>query len=392
MERHSDFCLKCRCYPATLIAMKTLYQFDFKSDPTLVGWQFEAAQTDGKPVFIPSEGYFPDKGAKWRSPAIVCTGNSFEYYRMTFRSKARGRGYWAVFFHDKHGQEITSDVYASIYPSSGFVTNTVCFRGREGATTFSISFMSTGPSTVEGICIEAVALDDVCRWADTLYAGLPPVTARLCPDSGARLPLTLKRLRVGTAMRWVMLGDSIVNDTNNGLFDVLLKRMYPKADIRVVPSILGSTGCWKYREEPFFQSRVIEQKPDFLMIGGISHRRDIGSIREVIRMTKSRVGCEILLMSGPVGKDCRVPDPDRPGCELPRSVYGGDSFNDEMKALADSEDIEFLDMNTLWHSYVAESATPWEWFHRDELHANDRGKQILARILEQFFMTADQQG
>lgn len=304
---------------------------------------------------------------------------------MTFRSKAAGREYWAVFFEDRQGQEITSDIYASIYPSAQFVDNTVCFRGREGAVSFAVSFMSNKPLVVEDVTVESVGVESVWDWADALYATLPPIKMTLPSTGCSRLPLTLKSLNDGKPTRVVMLGDSIINDTNNSLFDALLKRLYPQADIRIVPSIMGSTGCWKYREESYFQARVLDQEPDFLMIGGISHRNDLDAIREVIRMTKSRVGCEILLMSGPVGKDYRVHDGARPDAPLPVSTYDGEPFNVRMRELADAEGVEFLDMNTLWHSYVAASGKPWEWFHRDELHANDRGKQVLARILEQFF-------
>ena len=90
-------------------------------------------------------------------------------------------------------------------------------------------------------------------------------------------------------------------------------------------------------------------------------------------------------MSGPVGKDMRAPEGSERGDPLPVTPYGGDTFNDDMRKLAEEQEVEFLDINTVWHDYVAVSKTPFEWFHRDILHANDRGKQVLARILEKFF-------
>jgi len=64
---------------------------------------------------------------------------------------------------------------------------------------------------------------------------------------------------------------------------------------------------------------------------------------------------------------------------------GERAFDSQLEALADAEGIAFLDLGTIWNRYLAASCVPPGWFHRDEIHANDRGKQVLARIMEQFF-------
>lgn len=365
--------------------MTLLYSFDFRSNPIDAGWRFESARADGRPVFIASEGFFPDKGAKWKSPLIRCAGDPNQYYRLSFRSRAARREYWAVFFYDNRGIEITSDIYASICPSTDFVENRACFRGRPGAASFVVSFMNNQPMTLEDVRVETVDLPDVLAWADALYATLPPISAASPQCRSGELLETRNGLRSGKALRLVMLGDSIVNDTNNSLFDALLRRLYPQSNIHVVPSINGSTGCWKYRDDPFFETFVSAPKPDLLMIGGISHRQDLESIATVIQKVRRFCPCDILLTTGPVGRDLRPYDERAPDRPLPPGTYAGDPFNARMRDLAETEKVAFLDMNTLWHSYIAASEKPWEWFHRDALHANDRGKQILGRLLEAYF-------
>lgn len=70
---------------------------------------------------------------------------------------------------------------------------------------------------------------------------------------------------------------------------------------------------------------------------------------------------------------------------LDQVAYIGDPFNTQLAALTEDMGVEFLDMNDIWHRYLGASGKPWRWFHRDAVHANDRGKQILARVLERYF-------
>ena len=46
---------------------------------------------------------------------------------------------------------------------------------------------------------------------------------------------------------------------------------------------------------------------------------------------------------------------------------------------------EFIDMASVWSSYLGASGKPFEWFHRDFVHGNDRGKQIAGRVIETHF-------
>jgi hypothetical protein len=42
-------------------------------------------------------------------------------------------------------------------------------------------------------------------------------------------------------------------------------------------------------------------------------------------------------------------------------------------------------MMTPWETYIASSGYALDSFKRDVVHANDRGKQILGRLLQKFF-------
>ena len=61
-----------------------------------------------------------------------------------------------------------------------------------------------------------------------------------------------------------------------------------------------------------------------------------------------------------------------------------DVFPERIRAVAAEEKCEFLDMRGIWDEYVKNAGKPEEWFRRDIIHANDRGKQILGRVLERF--------
>jgi lysophospholipase L1-like esterase len=54
-------------------------------------------------------------------------------------------------------------------------------------------------------------------------------------------------------------------------------------------------------------------------------------------------------------------------------------------ALAADEGCGFLDLEGAWGAYLRSVAQPYAWFMRDEVHANTRGAQLLARILERWF-------
>ena len=62
----------------------------------------------------------------------------------------------------------------------------------------------------------------------------------------------------------------------------------------------------------------------------------------------------------------------------------GTNYRSALMKLASEENAEYIDMTGPWGQYIRENDALGA-FKRDRVHANDRGKQILGRILERYF-------
>ena len=150
----------------------------------------------------------------------------------------------------------------------------------------------------------------------------------------------------------------------------------------MVSSVRGGTGCRFYKEEGRVGRYVLDHRPDLLMIGGISQNGDTESIREVIRQVRAGADPEIMLLTGPCGTHG---DPRRNGEWESQVTLEGEGYAARLKRLAEEEGCAFLDMARPWGLHVEGSSKPYEFFMRDPVHANSRGRQVLARILEAYF-------
>ena len=101
-------------------------------------------------------------------------------------------------------------------------------------------------------------------------------------------------------------------------------------------------------------------------------------------------------MTGAFGKGCdprTLPDWSpaitaavRQAHGAPSLSRGGDgTYRTRLAALAADEGCGFLDLDGAWGAYLLATDRPYAWFMRDEVHANARGAQLLARVLERFF-------
>jgi len=217
---------------------------------------------------------------------------------------------------------------------------------------------------------------------DGIYATIPPVKYQPAPDRWKLLPRTIQRLQQGPELRVVMLGDSIVNDTSRSAWEKLVERVYPKCRIIKVTSVRGSTGCWWYKEEGRVKQYVLDHKPDLLMIGGISNRDDVESIREVIRQVRAAGNPpDILVMTGCFGRTDPRDDKQWKYEIDPK----GDDYRAKLLRMAADEKVEFLDVMGPWGQYIRSSGKDLDWFKRDPVHANSRGEAVLGRILLAYF-------
>ena len=211
------------------------------------------------------------------------------------------------------------------------------------------------------------------------YSEMAPVRYSPPAERWEKLPRTRQLLVEGGVLRVVMLGDSIVNDTSRSGWDYVVGRRHPRCTIEKVTAVRGSTGCWWYREAGRVQKFVLDHQPDLVVIGGISQRDDVASIRDVIRQIREASQPDILLMTGAFGSV----DP-RDAAFLDGDGVHSAPYNRNLETLAGEVGAAFLDLETAWGRYVRDSGRELDSFKRDPIHANEQGEQILGHILANY--------
>ena len=210
---------------------------------------------------------------------------------------------------------------------------------------------------------------------------IPPVRLEAPKDRWERLPRTAGLLGQSQGeLRVVMLGDSIINDTSQSRWDDLLQGMYPRCKITKVTCVRGSTGCWWYKEPGRVKRYVLDHHPDLLIIGGISQRGDTESILAVIRQVRAASRCDVLLLSEVFGSM----DPNDDKQWSFRIGPAGTDYRARLRQLAENEKAAFFDMTAYWGKYIRESGKELKWFKRDAVHANERGMQVIGRLLAEY--------
>jgi len=365
---------------------------DFEANPAEAGWSLghhphqtpkgswiDTTSASGRHALRVEKGW-------WASPRFEV--EPFACYRLRFAAAAEGKAYWSVQFFDAAGRVLAADHYASIYPSEEWRSYEFCFRSRLKAATAEVRFQAmAAPLLVDDAAVEPISRPDVARWADRIYAAIPPIDAQAVPPPSKLLARTLARLRKGGTLRIVLLGDSIMNDTGNSAFDVLIERLYPRARIELIHSVRGGTGCPYYRRENRVQSYVLDLEPDLLIIGGISNGHDPEAIRDVVRQVRARSDPDILVLSGAVAPWELFLDYVRklPAEKRQPAIERAKHYRPRLARMAAEEKVATLDIRALWDAYVERIRKPPMWLRRDPPHANARGHQVLARILAAYF-------
>ena len=212
------------------------------------------------------------------------------------------------------------------------------------------------------------------------YARIRPVQYSPPVERWENLPKTRKLLTEGGTLHVVMLGDSVVNDTSRSCWNLIVERRHPKCQIEKITCVRGSTGWWWYKEPSRVQKYVLDHKPDLVIIGGISHRNDIESIRDVIRQIREASQPDLLLMTGAFGWVNR-----RDKYFINEDGVHGTPYNKALEKLAGEVGAAFLDMETAWDNYITQVAKlDISSFIPDGIHANPQGEQILGHILANY--------
>ena len=324
-------------------------------------------------------------GGVWESPRFPVT--PFAYYAIEFYAKITPTdswaGHWSANFYDTNGKMLI-DHYSYIDASDEWQHYDFRFRAKAHAAHATLRFHPKNlfdTLYIDDLIVRTATRDDVRIWADRYYALAPPVRYTPSPDRWLLLPRTHARLQQGGPFRIVMLGDSIINDIGNSPFDVLVERQYPRAQLEVVTSVRGSTGCEYYQLKNRVSSYVLQYQPELVIIGGISNE-SAEAVRHVIRQIRAAQAVEILVMTGAVSGEYNpriqedwsfAPDPQ------------GAGMRSQLMRMAAEEQVAFLDLAGAWGQYMLGVDQPYAWFQRDRIHANERGRAVLARVLAAFF-------
>jgi lysophospholipase L1-like esterase len=359
---------------------------DLSKDPLPEAWKTTPLGKDTTQEIAtndPSSGAVVVQQGRLESPAFLVS--PLQYYRVQMRVKAPEKAMWAFTFYDDAGEVLLADHYSSIDPSDDFQWYEYYVQSKANAAQAEFWLQ---PATGESVSLSEVRVtpaqsnQEVKQWIDSVYQTMPPVSYTPPPDRFRYLDKTMASLRNGDKIRVVMLGNSIINDTGNSAWELLVEDMYPGADLEVITSVRGGTGCTYYQHHNRIDTFIVQYQPDLLMIGGISHGKDTAAMHSVIRQVRERMepAPEIVVMSGPVGRDG---DP-RTNPEFSVVPQEGD-FRLELAQMTADARVNYFDMKSAWGAYLEQTRQPYDYFLRDPVHANARGRQVLARLLEAYF-------
>jgi len=333
-------------------------------DETVAEW-LDGQDGQGKPCVKVSRGV-------WRSPKFKV--EPLSYCRIRFSSKSAGRGVWIMQCIDADGNDIVADSASGIDVSDGWVRTESFAMTRENAVAARLLFVPDDePIFISDVDVTVAGRDQALAWIDSVYQQLEPIRPEeLPPDRWEHLPGTMEKLRTGKALRIVALGASIGNDICNSHYHLLIERMYPGATVTVIPSVRERTGADFYEKDNRIQRHILDYKPDLLVID--CYRKEIDSIRSVIRQVRKQRSMEVL-----VTVVCGT---------KPRSAEdraGDRQFLADLAKAGDENGFGVLDIRAAWERYVETAPGGARAFSRDDVHYNDRGKQIVGRIMAGFF-------
>lgn len=372
----------------------------FEANPVSMGWSHVGQTTAGN--WQDTIGHaggrclFTNEGS-WDSPLFPVA--PFNYYKVKFWSKLKPRpagtpwtdaftapptpdGYpavWAAVSADINGKPLVSDHWWAVDLSSKWAENEFITYSKANSAFMGLRFQPYVKTAmwVDDVTVEPVDYRYAAKWIDGMFAQMPSYKFSAQPDRWTYIPKTMNALNKGGTIKIVMLGDSICNDTANSSWHALVQRMYPKAHLEVVSSVRGGTGNVWYQNDNHVKEYVIDYNPDLLIIAGISQGNDAEAARSVIKQVRAVSNPEIMFMTPVVGAG----DPCKPGA----NDKAAEDFRTAMQKVCQDEKVEYVDMWSPWKDYVCTGGKPVSWYHRDFVHANQRGAVVLAKIIEAYF-------
>lgn len=322
-----------------------------------------------------------------------------------------------VFFYDAKGRPLP-DCYDTMYPGeTAYHYERVLYAWDE---VDSIELFFQKPFgmkakngdrctlNVSNVKVETATWEDAAEFCDRTYGRLPPLTFKPREDFTRLLPRTMDAFKTGKPWRVVMLGDSIQQDTFHSQFHALVKRAFPRSNAEWIISMRGGTGCWHYILAENFYPYIVDRRPDLLIIGGISNCKrhdetpnghDIGptgpdAMVRVAKLARDRLGCEVLIVNSPLAVDVRMYDDAHPERPLPKSGFSVRQYEkvcdrgrdyEKLRDLCRSAKIPWWDALVPCYTWLYGSGLPHGYCSRDAVHSGELGKQIIGRVIYEYF-------
>ncbi|MFA6291849.1 MAG: hypothetical protein WC637_08725 [Victivallales bacterium] len=388
---------------SAMLSAAPVATFDGQLTDKIPGWSFKPSKPKDGMTYNEFEGYYPDKGGKLISNRIKLDKEPGEaaYYRIKFDAQAPERAYQGIDFYDAKGT-LLPDNYDVIYPGEKRSYDRVIYAMPK-VDSFNVFFQSRSGIQAWNLSVEKTSAEEAAKYCDRIYSELPKLKFTAPEESMKLLPKTSEALKDGRPWHVLLLGDSIMQDTFHSQFHALLKREFPNSNFKFTVSMRGGTGCWHYCLADNFKKYVHDEKPDLLIIGGISnYHKDHNptgceAIEIVAKTAREYLDCEVLILTGALAVDTRQYDPENLSAPLPaqpwnlrqQQMIGNQGwYFDPLIGMAKKNKFAFWDMQTPNYKWLYASGKPFEFYSRDAVHSGELGKQVIGRTMMAFFMTA----
>lgn len=337
-----------------------------------------------KPVDLFPGGATVAPGAKIESADFPVEPLKFYRFECRVRSPAPGfvAALWrnpdATWGRDLQGRpgDLRAEDYQPVAASDVWQTIVFYSRAQFNAVAGCLRVQALeGTMEVESVRVSGPAqAAEVLAWSDALLAGASVPG----PGGEVALPRAAAAFRDGGTLRIVFLGDSIMQDAANSPVDPWLESARPGLRVEIITAIGGGAGMERWNDPEKFpghdlnlQAAVIDQRPELVLIGGISTRSIadtraiIGKIRDGARAIGA-VEPDIALLTGPFG-------------EWGKPAPGIDAA--ALAALAAETGCAFFDLRAAWLEAVAASGRDPSAFYRDAIHGSAAGKHLQGRLI-----------
>jgi hypothetical protein len=365
----------------------------FDSDPQPRGWQ---AVSQSQEIFPntdwPTTGVAVPDESLWQSPPLALSGG--EYFRVDFQYRGNGKAWlstrafnlnldWGRYPSvDADGGQLLENDTESWNAQADWKEGIFISRTSKHALTTALELWGEG-AEFDNVVVTKLSKKDALMWADIFYAQLPALNYSPPPNRHTHLSRTFSLLQNGGPVRILFVGDSLMQDSANSMLDLLLERRFPGIDVEIQAATGQGTGINKWNDDTNFDwpdqdldldQAIIEQRPDLILLGGISNNfTDWNtSYRELIQKIRSRSvtlwgsSPDIILMTGP-------------------PFYSPEgNYNTDLEIIADEEDVAFLDLYSAVKNQLSGNLQLSDLM-RDAHHANTYGKQFFGRILLSWF-------